>query len=263
MVTRYIIYGITAVASMLAVISASADATLEVQGPDGLRSTIQIRNDKGRIDTDSSSEYLLYDNNTGIITYVRPVQKQYTQLSTAELDAMVQAAANIKQTMTGMLAGLPEAQRKMIEQRMGVLPGAPAAGSSAPPAVIRVIKQDMDTIAGLHCQNSRILKNDQPAVEACMATEASGKLSNRDFATLATLVKFSRNMADNASGLLNGMAAQYQLLAADLEGVPVAVHDIRQDKRVRITAVSNDTLTDELFSGYAGFAKQDMQNLFR
>jgi len=252
---------------MLAVLSASADATLDVLGPDGLKSTIQVRNDKGRISTNRSSDYLLYDNGTGLITYVEPQQQQYTQLSTVELKTMVQTAASIKQTvapyMTDLLAGLPEEQRKIIEQRMGALTGAPAAGTPTAPAAIRVVKQGMATIAGLHCQNNTILQDEQPAVEACMAIAASGKLSDRDFSTLAALVKFSRSMAGSASSLLGGIATQYQLLTADLEGVPVTVRDIRQNRLVRITAISNDVLTDELFGGYETFEKQGMQNLLR
>ncbi len=267
MISRHTIHGITAALSMLAVLSASADATLDVLGPDGLKSTIQVRNDKGRISNNRSSDYLLYDNGTGLITYVEPQQQQYTQLSTAELKTMVQTAASIKQTvapyMTGMLAGLPEEQRKMIEQRMGVLMDAPAAGEPSTPAAVRIVKQGMATIAGLRCQNNTILKDDQPAVEACMATAASGNLSDPDFSTLVALVKFSRSMAGSASSLLGGVAAQYQLLTADLEGVPVTVRDIRQNRLVRITAVSNNALTDEIFGGYETFEKQSMQNLFR
>ena len=75
--------------------------------------------------------------------------------------------------------------------------------------------------------------------------------------------KFVGSAAATGESLLDGVAAQYQLLTADLEGVPVTVRDIRQNRLVRITAVSNDVLTDELFSGYETFEKQNMQNLFR
>ena len=97
-----------------------------------------------------------------------------------------------------------------------------------------------------------------------MATAASGQLSSRDFATLEALVKLSRSMAGNASGLLGGMAEQQlELLDIELEGVPVAVRDLENNRRYQVTAVSNAALSDALFNGYDGFQKQAMPSLFR
>ena len=96
-----------------------------------------------------------------------------------------------------------------------------------------------------------------------MATAASGQLSSRDFATLEALVTLSRSMAGSASGLLGGMAAQFELMAIELDGVPVAVRDLENNKRYQVTAVSNATLSDALFNGYGGFKKQAMPSLFR
>ena len=252
---------------MLTAIPVHADTTLKVHGSDGLKSTIQVRNGKGRMSSDDRREYLLYDSGTGTITYVEPKQQQYTQLTTAELEATVQTAANIKQTlapyMADMLAGLSAEQRKMIEQRMGGMPGAPAAGKPVRPADLRTVDRGRHTIAGLRCQASGIVKNGRPAVEVCMMTAASGKLSNQDFATLEALVTVSRSMADSASGMLGGMAEQFELLAVELDGVPVAVRDIEHGKRYQVTAVSNAVLSDALFNGHGKFQKQAMPNLFR
>jgi hypothetical protein len=267
MASKCIICGIAAALAVLAVMPTPADTTLKVQGSDGLKSTIQVRNGKGRISGGGREDYLLYDSGTGTITYVEPKQQQYTQLTTAELEATVQTVANIRQTMApymaDMLAGLSVEQRKMIERRMGAMPGAPAAGKSAKPADIRTVNRGRHTIAGLHCQASGILRNGRPAAEVCMSTSASGKLSNQDFATLEALVTFSRSMAGSAGGLLGGMAEQFDLLAAELDGVPVAVRDIEHGKAYQVTAVSNTALSDVLFNGYGKFQKQEIQNLFR
>jgi len=266
MVSRCITGGLLALSIMLAAVPVHADTTLKVQGSDGLKSTIQIRNGKGRIGSEGMGEYLLYDSGTGTITYVEPLAQQYTQLTAAELEAMVQTAAGIKQSvapyMANLLAGLPAEQRRMIEQRMGVIPGAPAAGKPVKSAAIRTVDRGRHTIAGLRCQASGILKHGRPTAEVCMATAASGQLSSRDFATLEALVKLSRSMAGSASGLLGGMAAQVELLAIDLDGVPVAVRDLENGNRYQVTAVSNAALSDALFNGYGGFQKQAMPSLF-
>jgi len=266
MVSRCITGGLLALSITLAAVPVSADTTLKVQGSDGLKSTIQIRNGKGRIGSEGVGEYLLYDSGTGTITYVEPLARQYTQVTAAELEAMVKTAADIKQSvapyMTNLLAGLPAEQRKMIEQRMGAIAGAPAAGKPVKSVDIRTVDRGSQTIAGLRCKLSDILKNGRPAVEVCMATAASGQLSGRDFATLETLVKLSRSMAGNASGLLGGMAEQLELLEIELDGVPVAVRDLENNKRYQVTAVSNAVLSDALFNGYGGFQKQAMPSLF-
>jgi hypothetical protein len=267
MVSRCIIGGMVAASVMLAAMPVHADATLKVRGSDGLKSTIQVRNGKGRVSSAGRSEYLLYDSRTGTITYVEPIQQQYTQLTTAELEATVLAAANIKQTMApymaDILAGLPAEQRKKIEQRMGAMLGAPAAGKPVKPADIRTVNRGRHTIAGLGCTASGILKNGRPTAEVCMATAGSGRLSPRDFATLEALVAFSRSMAGSASGLLGGMAEQLELLTVELEGVPVAVRDLERGRRYQVTAVSNAVLSDVFFNGYGRFQRQKIQNLFR
>ena len=267
MVSRCITGGVLALSVMLAAVPVHADTTLKVKGSDGLKSTIQLRNGKGRMSSEGMGEYLLYDSGAGTITYVEPQQQQYTQLTVAELETMVQTAAGIKQSvapyMANILAGLPAEQRKMIEQRMGGMPGAPAAGKPVKSTDIRTVDRGRHTIAGLRCQASGILKHGRPAAEVCMATAASGQLSSRDFATLEALVALSRSMAGSASGLLGGLAEQVELMAIELDGVPVAVRDIENGRHYQVTAVSNATLSDALFSGYGRFQKQAMPSLFR
>lgn len=267
MVSRCIT-GIMAAASiMLAAMPLAADTTLRVQGSDGLKSTIQVRNGKGRMSSEGMGEYLLYDSGSGTITYVEPQRQQYTQLTAAELEGLVQAAAGIKQSvapyMANLLAGLPAEQRSMIEQRLGGMPGAPAAGKPAKAVNIRTVDRGRHIFAGLHCQASGILKNDRPAAEVCMATAASGQLSSRDFATLEALVSLSRSMAGSASSLLGSLAAQVELMAIELDGVPIAVRDIENGRHYQVTAVSNAVLSDALFNGYGRFQRQAMPSLLR
>jgi len=267
MVSRCIIGGMVAVLVMLAAMPAHADATLNVRGSDGLESTIQVRNGKGRMSSDGRGEYLVFDSGTGTITYVEPEQRQYSQLTAAELEATLQTTANIKQSMApymaNILAGLPAEQRAMIEQRIGGMPDAPAAGNPLKTADIRTVDRGRHTIAGLPCQAISIFKNGRPAAEVCMATAASAQLSNRDFATLEALVTLSRSMAGSASGLLGGMAEQFEILAVELDGVPIAVQDIEHGKRYQVTSVSNAVLSDVLFNGYGKFQRQKIPNLFR
>jgi hypothetical protein len=251
---------------MLATLPAHGDATLVVQGSDGLKSTIQVRNGMGRMSAAGMDEYIIYDTGSGTISYVEPQLQRYTQVSEDTLEANLQAAANLQEIaapyMAGMLASLSPDQRRMIEQRMGAVLGPPAAGRASG-ASIKTVARGSRTISGLRCNASGIVKNGRPAVEVCMATAASGKLSKHDFATLEAMVTFSRDMAPGAGALMGDFGAQLELLAADVDGVPIAVHDLEQGKRYQVTAISNTALSDKLFNGYDQFEKRQMPGLLR
>jgi hypothetical protein len=253
-------------AFLLLVSAAHADTTLVVQGSDGLSSTIQVRNGLGRLTTAGRDEYLIYDAAAGVITYVEPRERRYTQVSRQQLEANVKTVNDIQAAvqpyMSGMLASLPPAQRRMIEQRMGGALVPPAAGEGAAPEV-RTIHRGSHTIAGLRCQSSGIVKNGRPAAEVCMATGASGKLSREDFETLEALTTFSRGMASSAGSMLGALATQFQFMATQVEGVPIAVRDLEQERRYQVTSVSDSMLSDALFQGYEHFEKREMPALMR
>ena len=123
MIPRCITGFITTAAIILSPLPVHADATLVVQGSDGLQSTIQLRNGKGKMSASGMDEYVIYDAGAGTVTYVEPQERRYTQISEAVLAASVQAAANLQQAaepyLARMLAGMTQEQRRMIKQRMG------------------------------------------------------------------------------------------------------------------------------------------------
>ncbi len=266
MTSRCIINRVAMAAALLAILPVHADTTLVVQGSDGLKSMIQVRNGKGKMSTAGMDEYIIYDAGSATITYVEPQQQRYTQASEDMLQANVQTARDLQNSvapyMANMLASLSPEQRSMIRQRMGAVLGPPAAGHSAETDT-RTVARGMHTIAGLRCKASDIVKNGRPAAEVCMATTASGKLSPRDFATLESMVTFSRGIAVSASGMLGDLAEQLEFLATDVDGVPIAVRDLEHGKSYQVTAVSDGVLSDALFNGYGRFEKRAMPGLLR
>jgi len=258
---------VAAVLALTGVMPVYADTTMAIQGSDGLNTSIQIRNGKGRIGSSGREDYLLYDSGTGVITYVEPGYQKYTQMTVAELEAAMQAAASVKETvapyMDSILAGLSVEQRNMVEQRMGSMLGAPAAGKPVTPVDIRVVDQGKQAVAGLQCQATSLLKNGRTVAEVCMATAASGKLSARDFTTLETLVRLSRSMAGHYNGMSDSMGAPAELLAVELEGIPVNVKDVENGKYYHVTSVTDAALSDLLFDDYKKFQKQGVQDLLK
>ena len=72
---------------MLSPLPAHADATLVVQGSDGLQSTIQLRNGRGKMSASGMDAYIIYDAGAGTVTYVEPQERRYTQISEDALAA--------------------------------------------------------------------------------------------------------------------------------------------------------------------------------
>jgi len=266
MVSSRIIGRVAMAAILLAIPPVHADTTLVVQGSDGLKSMIQVKNGKGKMSAAGVDEYIIFDAGAGTIAYVEPQQQRYMLASEAMLAANVQSARDIQNTvapyMANMLASLSPEQRSLIRERMGPVLGPPAAGRAAA-ADIRAVARGTHTVAGLRCKASGIVKNGRPAAEVCMATAASGRLSKRDFATLETMVTFSRGIASSASGMLGDLAEQLEFLATDIDGVPIAVHDLEHGKSYQVTTVSDSALPDALFNGYGQFERREMPGLFQ
>lgn len=255
------------VSAMLAALPASADATLVLGGLDNPESTIYIRGDKGRMSSAGRTEYLLYDRANEIIVFVEPATEQYTQMTVAELEAMVQKAAVVKETvapfMADLLAGLPDEQRAAIEQQIGGMPGSPASGVPAGSAKIRTVSRGKRVFSGVACEASEILKNDRPFMQVCMATSAHGPLSAADFSMLESLMDISRRVAGTAGSLIGDLNQPLELLAADLKGVPLSVHDMENGTRYQLTSISDAELSDALFLNYGKLKRKDMPVLLR
>ena len=245
---------------------ALADATLVVQGSDGLQSKIQLRNGKGRLSAAGMDQYVIYDAAARTVTYVEPQERRYTQVTEETLEASVKAVTGVQQAvepyMSRMLAGMSPAQRKMIEQRMGTALGPPAAGHGKETAV-KTVDRGSHTIAGLRCEASGILKQGRPAAEVCMAMAAGGKLSQQDYATLEAIVAFSRGMASSATGMPGDLTDQLEFLSVNIDGVPLAVRDLENNRRYQVTAVSDSVLSDDLFTGYDRYERREMPALLR
>lgn len=266
MISGCIINSVVMAAIMLASLPLHADTTLVVQGPDGQKSLIQVRNGKGKMSAAGMDEYIIHDTGAGTVTYVEPQLQRYTQVSEDTLEDNIQTAGEIQKTvapyMEDILAGLPPAQRKMIEQRMGAVLGPPAAGHKAD-ADTRTVARGMQTFAGLRCSASEIVKDGRAVAEVCMATTAGGKLSKQDFATLEAMAIFSRDMASSAGSMLGDFAEQLAFLSVNMDGVPISVRDLEHGKHYQVTAVSDGALPDTLFNGYGQFEKREMPGLLR
>lgn len=268
MINKYYFASLVTATVSLGASPVVADVTLVLKGTHGHDSTIQVKNGVGRMSNAGWDQYTLFDAGTETMTHVDPKQQRYMPMTKERLEENMQAAANMQKSMAphideirAGLSELPEDQRKMIEQRMEGLMGAPAAGKPAEPVTIKTVPRGTETIAGLECQLYDVLKNDQHVGEVCLATASSGKISPEDFETLEAMMAFTRNMASMATDMMGKAGSQKEMLSVDLKGVPIAVKDSVGGNEYQVVSVSDETLPDDLFSGYQKFQKQEMPSL--
>jgi hypothetical protein len=268
MINKYYFSSLAAATVILTASPLVADVTLVLKGTHGHDSTIQVKNGTGRMSNAGWDQYTLFDTRTETMIHVDPKQQRYMSMTKERLEENMQAAANLQKSMAphleeirAGLSELPEEQRKMIEQRMEGMMGAPAAGKPSDPVTMKMFSRGTDTIAGLECQLNDVLKDDQRVGEVCLATAASGKVSQEDFETLEAMMAFSRNMASMATDMMGKAGSQKEMLPLDLNGVPIAVKDSVAGNEYQVVSVSDEMLPDDLFSGYQKFQKQEMPSL--
>jgi hypothetical protein len=253
-----------AVAAAVAVASSvRADTTLVVQGGDG-RSTIQVSNGMGRMDTPDNN-YLLYDSKRNLVIHVEPADGGYTELDEAQITQMAQMANSMRtqlaphmEAMKAQLANLPPQQRAMIEQSMGAMMGPQQPAAEAP---ITVVRKGAGNVAGIACQMNELMQDGKHVGQACIATSAGGKLSAADFQTLEAMMGFLRRMASQASSIMGSMGKQVMLLKTDLAGVPLSAQGTGPNEKFEVTSVSNEKLAANLFTDYQSLRKKTIPGL--
>jgi hypothetical protein len=259
---------ITTTAALLTGAPVFADATLVLNGTRGEAATIQVKNGVGRMAGGGDGEYILFDSATETLIQVDPNRQQYRAMSREKMESTLQVAAQLQHAIAPQmkelragLAGLPEDQRRVIEQRMGAVLGAPAAGNAPVPATMKAVSNGTHSIAGLECESHALSREGQPVGEVCLVKAASGKLSQQDFKVLEAMMVFARNMASRAGGMVSGLDIQLAALPADLQGVPVSVKDAAGGWDYRLVSLSDETLPEEPFREYTGFQLQAIPGL--
>lgn len=238
-----------------------ADATLELKSKSGDSSTFQASDGIGKMSMPGGGGYIVYNTETRTMVYADTGRGEYMSMTEAEMDSMIKQAVEMRkqmapqmQAMKKQLAGLDPQMRKMIEERMGVSMAA-AEGASAAPASPELVEQGGKTIAGLKCQQYKVLQSGKPVADACLLTSANGKLSKKDFETLAETFGFFRRMATR-SGMLSGKPGA--IMSADFKGVPISVTDSTSGENYVLVNVHDNTLPKNLFTEYQRLKKVQM-----
>ena len=246
-----------------------ADATFKIKGTKGQDSVLLVRNGIGKMNTPGESDYIVFNSKTRIAVHADPQRGSYMEMSEADINAQMGQAKAMREQMAPQIkmmkeqmAGLDPATRKMLEQRMGgmagMMDGAGDAEKEMPKPKFEV--QGSKTIAGLKCQQNKVSVNGKHIADVCVMKSASGKVSKEDFATLKATLDFIQGMAKKASSMM-GAEEKAAMAAMDLDGFPVSINDKQGGDSYVVESVSDEKLSENIFTDYKKLQKKDMPRL--
>ncbi len=237
--------------------TAIADTTIRLSGSDhASRTVIQVKDHMARMSQSGQPGYVLFDKSRHVAIYVDPVSQEYREIDQQQLDKYAEIVAILRQQMeqlSAQMKNLPDAQRAFIEQQMGI-----PAGGLPDLEVMETEPRGFHEVAGFRCQLQVLLRNQQPIGEVCLATAADAGMSDSDFATLIAMMNFMRELASTTQKMIGELGENSRLLLSGLQGVPVAMKDYQNQNEYRVTEVSSDTISADLFNRYRDYSKQDL-----
>ena len=255
-----------AVSSVLSSVS-MADATFKIKGNDGQDSILQVKNGIGKMTTPGDTDYIVFNSKTRLAVHADPQRGSYMEMSEADINAQMDQAKAMREQMAPQIkmmkeqmAGLDPATRKMLEQRMGGMAGMMDGDAEKEMSKPKFEAQGNKTIAGLKCQQNKVTVNGKHIADVCVMKSASGKVSKEDFATLKATLDFIQGMAKKASSMM-GAEDKAAMAAMDLDGFPVSINDKQGGDSYVVESVSDEKLSENIFTEYKKLQKKDMPRL--
>lgn len=256
--------------SVMMTTTSRADVTVKINGKNGQDSVIQIKGNIGRMTTPGGQDYLVFNTATGVAVHADPGRGTYMEMDEAQINRQMEQAAALKKQMAPQLKMMKEqmenmdpATRKMLEKRMGSMKGLLNSADSNPQSLPKpkLVKQGNKKVAGLSCEANKVVAGGKHVADVCLMKSASGKISKQDYATLEATMKFFRNMAKKASGMMGSSDSQRALALANMDGVPISIDEKQGGDSFVVESVSNDKLPDSLFTDYKKLKKRNMPGL--
>ena len=256
-------YGIAALFALgLTTVTVQAQGVVFVQketrGSQSTTSLVQMDKDHIRTESRSSGDEsaFVYDGPKQTARMINISKKTYMEMTKSDMEGIKKQMDGAMAQMQQQLAGMPAAQRAMVEQMMQGrgMPGMPAA---APPKV-DYKQTGSDKVGQWTCTKYEGSVGGQRTTEVCTVDPKEFGLAPADFAAAQQLAEFMKalmpEVADRA--FVNG-TVQSQGFA----GVPVRRTTFKNgavESTTETTEFRRETLPASTFETPAGFKKEAM-----
>lgn len=217
-----------AVLSMTHVANAAKELTFSIE-QGGSKSHQSAHVDQGKVYFKSlngdANQDALYDHDLQTLYVIQHADKSYYKID----EALIQQVSSTLDSLSQLAA----------QNGLSDLLGKAGLGAASAPEVRQTDKALQ--VAGIDCQVIRVLVDNNPQSELCVANKASLSVLGEDYATLDGLFAFSEKLASRANKLMSSIGFNVASFARpSVGGLPIAGYsflDQSQSKLVKITEV--------------------------
>lgn len=215
--------------------------------------TLQIQLDNSHMRTElvnpasGTKQIVIFDGAKQVLYIVNSERKIYTEMTRADVDRM---AAQL-QSMRGMMANLPPAQRAQMEARMG------GAGAPVKPEYKRA---GTDHVGRWTCDKYEGYVNGTKTTELCTVPPTALGFAMADLDVTRQMADFYSKMAPQGADQVSSIG---RLEDQGFSGFPVkrVITAGQSQITMEIVDASRTNLPDDVFTLPAGFTKQTMPTM--
>jgi hypothetical protein len=208
---------------------------------------------------------ILYERDQEQVLVIDHHKHRYTPITDERVGQIARQAEDIRPLVEGIgaqLRKLSPKQREKWEKMLGGVSIDELDQAKRLAKTVKVTKTGVGKrIAGIGCEQMRVVKGGSPSAEFCFADPAALKMPESDSATLRSLIGFTRRLAAHAQGL----GAQFGVYlpldsAVSVPGVPVEIRDLsgKHPVVVTLTKVSESARPPEFFSIPDGYQRKQL-----
>ncbi|CAL1241465.1 hypothetical protein [Candidatus Methylocalor cossyra] len=254
--------------------AAAADSTLDFQVQKGERAssqpvliqpgTVLIRSAGGQDQLD-----ILYERNPERLVLIDHSKQRYTPITDQEVDRLARQAEELKPLLRGLGEQLRKLPPKQREKWQGLLGGLPLDEFDAAKHTLEATSLHKTgvgkSLAGIACQQLRVVKGGTPAAELCLANPSTLPLPADDSATLLALLEFTQRLARKAQALTLQFGIDLPAgSVAELSGIPLELRELegKQPLSLALRQISGGALGGSPLRVPEGYRARDLVALW-
>lgn len=210
----------------------------------------------------TGGDWMLFDRSSKTMFIVNDEKGEYYVMDQAQMDALGQTLGNVNKQIEEALAQVPESQRAQVRAMMESMMPGNAAGAAPPVADdINVnFTGRNDRVAGIECEIVETSINAEPESELCLAKPGALELTSGEQATLRAMAEFAEDMIStmkqHAGNLIPADFSADSIVRVLENGVPIRMHDKRNDDLSQLESISHDAIDPELVRVPAGYQRK-------
>lgn len=227
---------------------AVADTTLKYDigaGGSSHEGAVYVHGDRVRVET-RASMWTLYVQPENTLYMIDPAKKEYRKLDEAAIKQLKARIDALRPRLREQLKKLPPDQRKVMEQRLG---GILADPDKMPPLEIHDLGKTA-RVQGYQCEQKSVTRSGHVLQTLCVAPIDELHVTQGELDTLKAMFQLVSEVA-SAAGAGGGQMPYINRL----DGVPVATASANGAVTQSLSAVSHQTLQDDLFQVPNGFTR--------